>query len=492
LSHWFEVDKEGLAKLLERVRSKGFVVLELIQNSWDADGTTKVRVELTPVPNKATAVLRVEDDAPDGFSDLRHAFTLFAESEKKKDPTKRGRFDVGEKLVLALCRSAKVVTTTGEVRFNADGTRTRGRGKTDKGSIFKAEVKLTRKEVQEADELVSRLLVPEGIKTIYKGEEIPYRMPLKSFEVTLPTELADDDGYLRPTKRKTVVEVHEVKEGETAHLYEMGIPVVETGDRWHINIMQKVPLSLERENVTPSYLRKVRVHVLNNMKEHINQDDATTWARDAVSDKDCEPDAVKRSMDLRFGQKRVVYDPSDPEANSRATASGFTVIHGSQLSGQEWDSVRRSEAALPAGQVTPSPKPYSDDPFASPVEVIDYADQTEDQRKVVAYCERLSRVLLLGKEVEVRIVRLKGFYEAAYGSRCLDLNFNRLGKAFFQEAAKGDVDEVDRLHRLVIHELAHEYESDHLSSRFQEACCKLGARLTRIIMEAAKLKEVPV
>jgi hypothetical protein len=485
------VDKEGLAKLLERVRSRGFVVLELIQNSWDADGTTKVRVELTPVPNSPTAVLRVEDDAPDGFSDLRHAFTLFAESEKKKDPTKRGRFDVGEKLVLALCKSAKITTTTGEVRFNADGSRTKGRKKTAKGSVFKAEVKLKREEILEADNLVGRLLVPEGIKTIYKGKEIPYRMPVKSFEVTLPTEISDDEGYLRPTKRKTVVEVHEVKEGETAHLYEMGIPVVETGDRWHVNIMQKVPLSMERDNVTPSYLRKIRVHVLNHMADEIDQDDATTWARDAVSDKDCKPEAVNRSLDLRFGEKRVVYDPSDPEANSRAVSEGYTVIHGSQLSGDEWTSVRRSEAAFPAGKVTPSPKPYSDDPDASPVEVIEHEGQTKNQRTTVAYCKRLSE-RLLGKEIEVRMVRLPVAYGAAYGHRCLDLNYNRLGKRWFEEVAEGDVDTLDDCHQLLIHELAHEYESDHLSAGYHRACCRLGAKLARIILNHAKRSKVPV
>lgn len=491
MSKWFEVDKEGLAKLLERVRSKGFVVLELMQNSWDEAGVTKVRVELTPVPNSPTAVLRVEDDAPEGFNDLRHAFTLFGESYKKRDPSKRGRFDLGEKLVLALCRSAKVTTTTGEVRFNADGTRTRGRKKTTRGSVFKAEVALTRKEIQEADELVGRLLVPKGIKTLYKGKEIPYREPVNAFEVTLPTELADEEGYLRPTKRKTVVEVHEVLPGEEAHLYEMGIPVVRTGDRWHVNVMQKVPLSMERDNVTPSYLRKIRVHVLNHMADDIDQDDATTWARDAVSDKDCTPEAVNRSLDLRFGTKRVVYDPSDPEANSRAVSEGYTVIHGSQLSGDEWNSVRRSEAAMPAGKVTPSPKPYSDDPDASPVEVIKHDDQTTNQKRVVSYCARLSHALL-GFQIVVRIVRLKGFYEAAYGSRCLDLNLNHLGRDWFDKVAEGYHDKVDACHSLLIHELAHETESDHLSARYHQACCRLGAKLTRLVLDHAGKSKVQV
>jgi hypothetical protein len=39
---WFEVDKTGLSKILER-RGKSFILLELLQNAWDTN-TTKVDV----------------------------------------------------------------------------------------------------------------------------------------------------------------------------------------------------------------------------------------------------------------------------------------------------------------------------------------------------------------------------------------------------------------------------------------------------------------
>ncbi len=82
----FVVDKEGLAKLLSR-RGKEFAVFELLQNAWD-EQVTRVDVMLHPVPGKALARLRVQDDSPDGFVDLAHAYTLFAESKKKEN---RGR-----------------------------------------------------------------------------------------------------------------------------------------------------------------------------------------------------------------------------------------------------------------------------------------------------------------------------------------------------------------------------------------------------------------
>src|SRR5690348_10305169 len=97
---WFEVDKRGLSKLLER-RGKQFILHELLQNAWDED-VTDVNVNLRMLGN-GHAELIVEDNSPEGFKDLAHAFTLFAESDKKGNAEKRGRFNLGEKLVLALC-----------------------------------------------------------------------------------------------------------------------------------------------------------------------------------------------------------------------------------------------------------------------------------------------------------------------------------------------------------------------------------------------------
>src|SRR5437762_12841988 len=107
--NWFEVDKEGLAKILER-KGKEFALFELIQNAWDEPGVTKVSASLE-YRGRNRALLVVEDDAPEGFRNLSHAFTLFAESGKKSNPEQRGRFNLGEKLVLALCDEVMLQTT---------------------------------------------------------------------------------------------------------------------------------------------------------------------------------------------------------------------------------------------------------------------------------------------------------------------------------------------------------------------------------------------
>ena len=118
---WFTVDRKGLAKLLER-RGKEFVVYELLSNALDTEAK-EISIDLKARPGKRVADLIVVDDHPDGWRNLDHAYTLFAESEKKGDAEKRGRFNLGEKLVLALCEEAAISTTTGTVTFNGDGRR---------------------------------------------------------------------------------------------------------------------------------------------------------------------------------------------------------------------------------------------------------------------------------------------------------------------------------------------------------------------------------
>jgi hypothetical protein len=87
----------GLAQILER-KGKEFALFELVQNSWDEPGVQKVAVEIAAC-GRNQARLIVEDDAPEGFKDLSHAFTLFAHSAKTNNPEQRGRFNLGEKVM---------------------------------------------------------------------------------------------------------------------------------------------------------------------------------------------------------------------------------------------------------------------------------------------------------------------------------------------------------------------------------------------------------
>lgn len=470
---WFKVDKEGLAKLLER-RGKEFALFELLSNAWDTSATA-VRVTFHPVPGKAKAELTVEDDDPEGFKDLEHAYTVFAESEKKSKSEKRGRWNIGEKLVLAICDTAVIQSTTGTIVFDGKGRR-KTSAKTQAGSRVSMTLRMKRSEYDEVLVSLRRLVPPPHVVTWLNGEEIPHRKALAEFEVELPTEVADADGNLKRSRRKTTVMVYEVLPGETASLYELGIPVVETGDRWHYDVHQKVPLNMDRDNVPPSFLREIRTHVVNHLCAKLTKDDANqSWVREATSDKNCSMEAIDRVMVLRFGEKRVAYDPSDPEANSLAVSQGYTVVHGGMMNATEWANAKKAASILPAGQVTPSPKPFS--PDGSPLKLVDPKDYTPGMRNIVAYTVALG-AKLMNKSLFVSIANdIAWPFNATYGNGRVILNLGRLGHDFFNHGPTVEVN------RLLIHEFGHESSVDHLSSEYHEALCRLGAKLTQLALE---------
>jgi hypothetical protein len=96
---WLDIDKEGLRKSLGQ-KNKVFLLTEMVSNAWDED-ITKVEVTLTRPDENSHSWLHVIDNSPTGWSDLSHAHTMFAESAKKGKSEKRGRFNAGEKDVLA-------------------------------------------------------------------------------------------------------------------------------------------------------------------------------------------------------------------------------------------------------------------------------------------------------------------------------------------------------------------------------------------------------
>jgi Histidine kinase-, DNA gyrase B-, and HSP90-like ATPase len=463
---WFDVDRAGLAKLLKR-RGIEFAVFELIQNAWDEAGVTRVDVNLKPA-SSGYAMLTVSDDAPEGFKDLRHAYTLFAESAKKSNAEQRGRFNIGEKLVLALCDYASITTTKGTVFFDSNGTRSEtAADHTEIGSVFNAKIKMTRKEVEQVTREVRKLMPPVEIETIFNGQRIETRCVAHVIEAILPTEIADSDGVLRRTKRKTAIRCSKPLDDETAMIYEMGIPVVEHDCAWHCDIQQKVPLTLDRENVTTRFLRYLRTAVFNETHEDLTTEDVNhEWAQTAIESGHAEPEAVKDYMTKRFGELRASYDMSDREANNQAVAQGYTIVHGSMLSKAAWENVRDAEAITPAGQIFPT-HPDSGAAFAE-------AEKTPAMCRVAEYTCRLAE-LLLGVPVEVQFGEQSSREAACFGACVLQFNVRNLGKDWF---------DLDRnrlaIDDLIIHEFGHHYASNHLSEAYNDALSRLAAKAMKL------------
>jgi hypothetical protein len=467
-SGWFEVSKDGLRKLIED-RKKSFIIYELLQNAWDEKCST-VMVNLSPV-SRGKVNLVVSDDNPGGFADLTHAYRMFEESAKKVNPEQRGRFNVGEKLFLALCDEASIASTSGCVIFNKDGTRSQGNKGTDIGTIIQALLPMTQAEYEQVCNDVRLLLPPPGITTTFNGVPLAPRTPRTGFETTLPTVLADDSGVLRKTKRKTKVEVYDVAEGETASIFEMGIPIVETGDRFHVNVMQKVPQNTDRDNVTPAYLSQLRTEVLNATFSAIHTEEQANeaWVRNALADERISPEAVRKVITTAFGPMVVSHDPRDSEASSTAASEGYRVVYGGAFPAAAWQNIKKAEAMQAASVQFPTPKAYSDDPDAPKAVLIPEDKYTDGMRDVATLTKELCR-RYLGHGCEVKIVDADGsFYACHIGHpvpNFTEFHFNRRahGTAWFnvKENLAGVLTEI-------AHEFAHDAASNHLDAKFYRA-----------------------
>ena len=405
---------------------------------------------------------------------MSHAYTMFAESAKKTDAQKRGRFNVGEKLVLALCDEARIVSTTGAVSFGRNGERQVCFDRTDSGSRFEGVLRLTKAELAEIERTIDLLQPPADVTVTFNGRPMVAREPLASFEATLPTVIADAQGVLRRSTRKTTVSVFAPASDETAMIYELGIPIVQTGDLYHVSIGQKVPLSTDRDNVPPAYLREVRALVLNAMHERIDAACASeTWVDAALESERVTDDAVRDVVRKRFGDKAVIADPSDVEATHRAVSEGYTVVHGGAFSKTQWSAIKDAGALTPAGAVFPTPK--ADEP--APSECVPSDQWSAGMADVVALAERLGS-RLLGKPIRAHIVRKLGPFAACYGGGVVTFNLEGLGEAWFSLAPQHIGAVID----LLVHELAHDSESNHLAAGFHSACTRLAGAIAALAL----------
>lgn len=463
--NWFEVDRRGLADIAKR-RGMQFIITEPIQNAWDED-TTEVEVRLEPVAGVPAVDLTVSDDSPDGFRDMADSYMMFRTSYKLANPEQRGRFNIGEKLLLAVATNARITSTKGSVIFDEKGRRA-GRKRTDAGTVLQARLRMTRTELEEAVAFARTLIPPEGVRTTVNGEALQDRTPLRTGEQALDTEVQGEEGGFKYTNRKCEVRVYEPLIGEEPSLYEMGIPVDTIDCAWHVMVMQKVPLSIDRGSIRFGYATRVARYVAEMMAEDLTEEQARAgWVSNALEHME-DDQAVRTVVTQRFGEDTVVYDPSDPEANKKAMDAGYRVVHGGELTKLAWASVRRASALKPAGKVFTGHQVRTSPNGVPPMGRCDWTPAMESMAEYVGAMGEF----LLGLPVQVL------FYDeamlehvATYGDGVITFNLAKLGHAWCEEPDQRAVDE------LCIHEFSHHFAGDHLSEAFWRACCRLGAKL---------------
>ena len=472
MSKWFDVSKSGLRKI-QSEKNKFFIIQELVSNAFD-EKVKCVDIELSPLKNSRHWELFVGDDSPDGFKDLTHAYTLFAESYKKDNVKQRGRFNLGEKFALAMFRKARIISTKGSVIFNEDGTRTSSSKKTDSGTKFIGEIKLTEVEANDLLRECQEIIVPKGVELNVMGISRFYEPPKFTFETTLPTIIADEEGNLKKTSHKTVVEVYP-KSKDKSCIFELGIPVVDCDINYDINVMQKVPLNKDRDNVSPSYRKKLCVEVLNNCYHDLTKDQMTdAWVKDAMAHEDIKTEATNDVVSKTFGENAVVFDPSDPEANNKAIADGRKVIYASNYNSDTWDNIRKVREETGRFGASSSIPSYATPKFSGGAEELPIEKWTDGMKKVSAYAKRL-HTKLFNKPLEFVIHNGRGA-SACYvrgNSACqIQFFYKVLGKDWF------DLENNKlAITRLIIHEFGHYYSSNHLSEQYYDGLCDIGAMM---------------
>lgn len=463
VKNWFEVSRDGLRELWLG-KPKSYVLRELVQNAWDEDiAECNVMLEYAD----GIAVISVEDDSPEGFRDLRDSFTLFGKTYKRSDPTKRGRFNVGEKQAFSICNEARVETTKGSVIFKREGRRA-SKSRREKGSKVTVKLKMSKKEFDEICCTVRTYLVPKGIKFTVNGEVIKYREPYKVIEASLLTE-KEEDEILKKTIRKTQVHIHKIVGGGEATLSEMGIPVSTIDCDFSLDVQQKIPLSIDRETVLPSFLRDLYAEVLNSVHDEIPEESASqVWIREAVSDERISGEAVRTVIKKRYGDKVCVANPFDRLSIDEATSHGYKVIHGSEMSKEEWENVKAHDTIQSSSELFGAS-------FVD-AKVVEESELTDNHRKVRTYTQKIAK-RLLGVDLKVVFIRSpKATCSAQYGNGTLTFNLSKLSASFFDPPVS------ERTTDLILHELGH-HEGLHTEKSYHELLTKMAGELIMIALK---------
>jgi len=459
MKDWFVVDKNGL-KQLQAGKKKTFIINELVQNAFDED-ITFCKVDITqPQPNKIK--IKVKDDNPEGFKDITHAYTLFADTYKRRDATKRGRFNLGEKQVISICDNAEVQTTKGTIVFDERG-RTEMNETTGQGSIITVVFDGDDDEFKELIEHTKTLIAPAKIRFIVNGLLMQSKDPQYTIKASLMTEILKDD-VMKNTHRKT--SIHLIPSNGKSYIYEMGIPIVKTDCPWNIDVQQKIPLAVDRQTIQPFYYKDLYAEILNHTYQELSEETCSDlWVRTGMKDERIKKEAVQAIFQKRFGGKFLSSNPFDPNANDEAISKGYRVITGSEMSKEEWAKAKDMGLIHSTTEIFGEKNELRN---GTPM------DLTDDMKRWSAFCRKVAKEFLGVDNLQVRFVsdsyaKARASYYPSLSPRMISFNMALLGKTFFKTINQNNIN-------LLIHELGHE-EGNHTEHSYHDCITRLAGLL---------------
>lgn len=339
----FDVDVSGLFEL-EGGKPPYRLAMEPIANVFDEyrgyeEGRkrpTFCALTANYSPNPRGVMLRVEDDGA-GFTQERDIWTLFGTTSKRSAAGVSGRFNAGDKQLIAAARSTTIRTNNVTVTF-AVGKRdvVRHRSSIVDGTIVEALMPWSLQDLAQLREQMLQIIPPDGLKFTVDGRFVERPQIRCSVRVALPTVLLTD-GVMRTTVRKATV--HVVKT-ETPRLYELGLPIcdlTDVGFPWSLDVGQKIPVPMSRDSVSPGYLFRAIGCVLEQaaLDGHsllTPEEEGASFVKMGL-DWIREPVALKATLKSIYGDK-VVRPSKDSIANAKAAAAGAAFLPNGALTSE--------------------------------------------------------------------------------------------------------------------------------------------------------------
>ena len=476
----FEVDHKGMSTL-QAGREPWRLVKELISNAFDEESSNSCEVTIKNIAPRQTLVT-VTDNGK-GFADIKDAWTLMADTPKRRLATSRGRFNMGEKEILCLAITGSITSNSIKVSFPKGGGRTVE--KCEKFLGVKVEC-LMPWGPKQTDEIVQKLqnLIPPSTEYSYSvnKKRVEHAQPIKMIQATLPTVLVDEaDGAIKFVMRKANIGIIKAN-GFGSWIYEMGIPVQQLGCPWSVDVGQKIPMPPNRDTIRDSYLSKIYTAVLNEMSAQLTDEDASNaWVRSAIESKDVAPEAIRRVVEKRYGKNVVMWSP-DLDANQRARDNGYEVVHQRTLSPSEREMFKQF------GMV-PANKNFGSSDTVDRRKVI-AAEKYTDGMKLVEKFSHKFATEIIGHDITVEIVNeftlsALATFSRGLGQPTLTFNLAKLGHAFFNGANQDGLIS-DSVMDLVIHEIGHIQGTGH-DDVYQRSLTHVAAKAVRLGLEKPEI-----
>ena len=389
------------------------------------------------------------------------------DTPKRMDPEKRGRFNLGDKEAISLALWAEINTAGWNVRFPQKGGREIRRNRRQRGTEVSLMMPWGREEYRRLIDRMKLLRPPAHIRYRVNWVPVPRRPELSARSITLPTVLQSAPGEpIRPTRRRTMLHILEPA-GDGSWLYEMGIPIQEISLPYDIDVMQKVPMPPNRDTVSEGYLKEIYTEVLNAMHNEMEASQFTeTWTRAAIENPRVEPQAVKTTIQQRYGE-RVAISSQSRDANARALDENYRVINPRSVSKEELQNMRDLGELKRTADLFPPP----DHQDAVPLDI--RGDRTKEEFAI--WVVAIGK--LAGKNVRPVFIDHPGSNMIA----CCTMNTENPEMRFNihhlddQWLAQRGARQLE----IVIHELGHAQTNGEMSHgpRWGDGCAQVGAQI---------------